>query len=168
VPGESEWKQVTALHIWAGNIYVSDPGAGQIWKYPVTETGFGGRQDWIATTSTANSSGTTSMAIDGNVWLAGGNGGRILKLAGGNAETITIVGLSKGLGDDVEIYTSDTVTNLYLLDRANKRVVVADKTGQYVEQWSDDRFGQARGIVVDEKGTKAFFGVGSVVWEADW
>lgn len=163
------WKEVKGLGMWAGNIYLLDPGAGQIWKYAVTDSGFGPVSDWIGTESGLNTSGGQDMAIDGFVWVVGGSiGSKVQKYVGGVSENFTISNLEGDLGQNLLIYTDENATNLYILDSDNSRVVVVTKEGEYVEQWTADAFKTARGLFVDEKGKKAYFAAGTHVWAAEF
>ena len=54
-------------------------------------------------------------------------------------DTFIPQGVDPAFGKNVAVYTSDTTTNLYVLDSENKRVVVLAKDGTYFSQyvWKD-------------------------------
>lgn len=169
VQKSDSWKDIRSVGMWAGNIYLLDPGAGQVWKYAVAEAGYGTITDWIGTDSGLNTSGGQDMAIDGFVWVVGGSiGTKIQKYVGGVSENFTISGLEGDLGQNLMLYTDENATQLYILDRDNSRVVVVTKEGDYVEQWTAEAFKDTNGLYVDEKGKRAYFAAGTHVWATEF
>jgi DNA-binding beta-propeller fold protein YncE len=75
------------------------------------------------------------MAIDGSVWL-GSTNGRLWKFTGGREDTILPQGVDPAFGKNLVIYTSDAENNLYVLDSDSNRVVVLEKDGTYMAQYS--------------------------------
>jgi hypothetical protein len=57
-------------------------------------------------------------------------------------------------GDDLEfddIFTSDDIDNVYLLDKAAKKIFVVSKDGEFLKQISVSVIGEATDFVVDQK-----------------
>ncbi len=44
---EEEWTEIVGFEIFAGNLYLLDRGEGEVWKYPVIESGFGTKRSWF-------------------------------------------------------------------------------------------------------------------------
>lgn len=139
VPRDETWGTIGAMVAYGGNLYLSDTQKSRIWKYVATEVGFDIRREYLNPDTLPNLSKTTSMAIDGFVWL-GTSDGKLLHFAQGKEDPFTMLGIEPPLGDTIIIYTTDELTNLYLLDAPAKRVVVLQKDGRYTAQyvWSGD------------------------------
>lgn len=151
------------VKMWAGNVYLLT--ANRVVKYPVVESGYGAASNWLSKDEDELVN-ATSVAIDGNVWLVQRSGGSsvVTKFVGGIKEEFYISGLDRPMGERVIVETSENVERLYLLDVDNKRVVVVNKTGEFVEQWVSDDFGQATSLLVDSEGRKVYFAKGGGVY----
>lgn len=134
-----EWKIISAIASYGGNLYLLDSGASRIWKYVATENGFSKLGEYLNPDTFVDFSQGTSMAIDGTIWV-GTNDGKILRFVGGKQDTFAPQGVEPALGSSLALFTSDEVKNLYVLDASNKRVVVLDKDGIYLGQyvWQGD------------------------------
>jgi sugar lactone lactonase YvrE len=120
-------------------LYLLDTQKSRIWKYVATDTGFSDTREYLNPDTLPDLGRASSMAIDGSVWI-GTADGKIMKFTQGKPDTFTPQGVDPAFGANLTVYTSDTTTNLYVLDGANKRVVVLDKDGTYLAQyaWQED------------------------------
>ena len=139
VKKSDEWENIAALTAYGGNLYLLDSGASRIWKYVATENGFSKISEYLNPDIFVDFSGATSMAVDGTVWV-GTSDGKILRFVGGRQETFAPQGVDPAFSASLTIYTSDEEKNLYVLDASNKRVVMLNKEGVYLGQytWQDD------------------------------
>jgi sugar lactone lactonase YvrE len=122
----------------AGNVYIADTGHGQYLKetpYPFTsQTGFGGAPGFFYKI-TYNYEGFTSphgVAVDcvGNIYMADGEGDRVLMLANtGSGYTVSALPTT-GLKDPWGLAV-DQRGDLFLADYGNSRVVREDYSGEY-------------------------------------
>lgn len=133
VKKDDEWGTIAALTAYGGNLYLLDVGKGRIWKYTATESGFTERREYLNPDTLPDLSRAVSMAIDGSVWVT--TEGRIMRFTQGKEQTFNVQGLDVAFGQQIQVFTSDSATHLYVLDAANKRVVVLDKEGLYQAQY---------------------------------
>jgi hypothetical protein len=64
-----KWKSLTALAVFASNLYVLDAESGQVWKHESNDgIKFGPAVEYLATALPANTA--RSVAVDGDVWIA--------------------------------------------------------------------------------------------------
>ena len=149
IPKNPEWGDIASLVAYGGNQYLLDTQKGRIWKYVVTDSqtatqsagaqwGFTTMREYLNPDTLPDFSGATNMAIDGSVWV-GTKTGKILKFTQGREDTFVPKGVEPAFGSTLLVYTSDEVKNLYILDSDNKRIVVLEKDGTYLAQytWTD-------------------------------
>ncbi|MEO6077280.1 MAG: hypothetical protein ABIP54_00660 [Candidatus Andersenbacteria bacterium] len=124
--------QITTMSVFGNRLYIYDATQKNIFSYNKTLKGFIGGTPWI-TDANAPKDNIKSFAIDGNLYTLSGNG-VITKLFRGAITDFTQAPISPALNSATRIYTSDTMLNLYILDPANKRVVMYTKKGALVRQ----------------------------------
>ncbi|MFZ2025528.1 MAG: hypothetical protein WAV51_04585 [Microgenomates group bacterium] len=129
-----DWGVISSMVSFGGNIYLLDSGKSRIWKYVATETGFSEIREYLNPDTLPDLSKSTSMVIDGSVWI-GTNDGKIMRFTQGKENSFYPKGVDPAFGLQLVIYTSDEVNNIYVLDNNNKRVVVLDKDGMYMSQY---------------------------------
>ena len=134
VKKDAQWGSIGVLVSFGGNLYLLDTQNSRIWKYVATDTGFSDTREYLNPDTLPDLGRATSMAIDGSVWI-GTADGKIMKFTQGKTDTFTPQGVDPAFGENLTVYTSDTTTNLYVLDVANKRVVVLTKDGTYFTQY---------------------------------
>ncbi|TSC53110.1 MAG: Uncharacterized protein LiPW16_488, partial [Microgenomates group bacterium LiPW_16] len=160
---DSEWGEIKALNFFAGNLYLLDKTKSSIWKYVGGEAEFSPKRNYL--TDEYDLSNSSSMAIDGSVWLTTE---KILKFIQGKQDSFDPPaggqGLEQPLGTNLLIFTSDETKNLYILDKTNNRVVVLDKTGTYKSQYIWEGIGEVSDLVVSEGERKIFLLSGSKIY----
>ncbi len=134
-----DWGTIAAMASFGGNIYLLDSGKSRIWKYVATETGFSDIREYLNPDTLPDLSRSTGMVIDGSVWI-GTSDGKILRFTQGKENSFYPKGVDPAFGLHLVVYTSDETNNIYVLDNNNKRVVVLDKDGLYMSQytWADN------------------------------
>ena len=143
-----EWGEIIALGAFGGNLYLVDK-SGIIWRYPVSEAGFGSKQKWFGAGVSPDLSGIISMAIDGSIWLLR-NDNKILKFTRGAPDAFSISGLDKELSSPQSFYNDDETSKIYVLDKGNARLLVLGKSGEYQGQYLWPGIKEATDLVVNE------------------
>jgi len=145
-----EWGTIQAMVSFGGNLYLLDTAKSRIWKYVATESGFSDMREYLNPDTLPDLSQTTSMAIDGSVWL-GTKKGTIMRFTQGKENTFVAKGIDPPLSGPVVVYTDDNAKNIYALETTGKRVVVVDKEGIYISQYTWTGAMSASNLVVSEK-----------------
>lgn len=149
---ERDWDEVIGIESFAGNLYLLDK-TGEIWKYPVIETGFGSRRRWFGPGVQLDLSQAVDWAIDGDIWILFRDG-QIKKFSRGVAQTFALAGLDKELSQPVALYTDEDSKHLYLLDQGSRRVVVLLKNGEYESQYLWEGLEKINNLIVNERERK--------------
>ncbi len=161
IDNSGDWKDIGGLGAYLGNLYVVDKKDGII-KY------VGGKSSGKANyfTTSPDLTNVTSMAIDGSIWLLSTDG-TISKYTRGKQDNFAVSGLDKPLVGPTRISTSVDMNNVYILDNGNKRIVVLDKSGNYISQYQSDLLGTAQDFDVVEKNKIVYFLSGGKVYQID-
>ena len=92
------------------------------------------------------------MAIDGSIYFV--SNGTIFKYNSGAKQDFNL-GVS-ALSDNTKIYTENGMTNLYVLDPGNRRILILDKTGSVIQTLTSGQFNDLKDFSVDEKNKSIF------------
>lgn len=138
------------LFVYNQRLYTLDTNTNQIYRHAKTQTGYDKGTPWIKNEG-GHLQNARSMAIDGDVFVltSRGDQGVILKFTAGVEQAFT-VSVDPPLTLPEIIWTYNNVNHLYVLESANKRVVVLDKAGALVQQYTDPTWKNPTGMVVDE------------------
>lgn len=161
ITNEKDWESAVALAPYQGNIYVLDPQNGVL-KFVSGGDGFG-KTDYFKENA-PNLNTAVAMAIDSDVWILTKNGG-ILKYTSGKSDSFKISGLDKPLAQPNKIITTKDMTNVYILDRGNRRIVALSKSGAFQKQYAAEIIAQAKDFDVVEKDKKILILSGNKIWE---
>jgi hypothetical protein len=132
-PPAGGWKDGVDLEVYAGNIYILDSTNNQIWKYVKGSSGYGSATEYFKETATIT--GSTSMAIDGAIYVLVGND--VQKFSLGKKVDFTLSGIptpNDKLTAAKKIVTASEFARIYILD--GNRIVAVNKTGKFVAQYA--------------------------------
>lgn len=147
VPRDDSWGEIATIEAYAGNLYLLDAGKNSLWKYQALEEGFSKIITYVPDDQSHSFGSQSSLAIDGAVWAI--TRGKIVKFVQGRPEgSFSLSGLDTPLSTDTSIYTDETLNELYILDRGNKRIVVFDKNGVYQSQYVWENLANVASFVV--------------------
>ncbi len=160
------WQKITTVRGFGSNLYLLDSSAtGQIWKYLGLEAGLSGKRSYLIG-DTFDLSEAVDMAVDGSVWVLFSDG-TIVKYTQGKKDAFQVIGLDQPLMEPVKLFTGADTERLYIIDRANTRVVVLDKNGEYAAQYQWSGIAGVKDLVVSEPLKKIFFLTGEKVFSLD-
>lgn len=157
VQPDSETGEVWRIAAFGGNIYLFAKN-GEIWRYPVVESGFGTKQRWLGKGVAPETAQGVDVAIDGSIWILSGSG-KIAKFTRGTPEAFQIKGLDAGFSDPRALYTDEDLTSIFVLDNSNSQIAEIGKNDEYLKQYRFGEIGdigETRDIVVSKKAGKIF------------
>lgn len=136
------------LFVYNQKIYVLDPINNQIFKHSATQTGFDKGAVWVKD-SGIDLTDAVSLAIDGDMFILKQNG-EIIKLTAGKKADFAISGLDPKLDKPSVIWTYNNLVNIYILEPTNRRIVILDKIGKLIGQYTAVEWQNPSGMIVDE------------------
>ena len=133
-------------------LYILDPSANQIYRYPRADGGFGDKTNWLKTASSL--SNVSNMTIDDSIYTIQNN--QIFKFFQGKGQPLSLEASHTPVHYD-KIYTTLNSTYLWILDTQNSRIVSFDKSSySIVSQYYSDVLKAGTSLSVDEKNKAAY------------
>ncbi|PIR58822.1 MAG: hypothetical protein COU69_03415 [Candidatus Pacebacteria bacterium CG10_big_fil_rev_8_21_14_0_10_56_10] len=123
-------------------------------------------QTWLRSKQGLELDQTTSMSIDGSIWLATG-GGQVYKLLNGRPDEFEITGLENELARVTTVATTLESDRLYLLEPGQRRLVVLTKQGEFVREVVSDSLAAASQVIVDQRHNRLLAVNGSQLLEIE-
>lgn len=161
-----DWDSESSLFgAFGGNIYVLNRASDNIFRYPAVRGGFGGAQSWLAPGIEPDLSGVIDWSIDGNVWILF-DSGKLSVYSKGVPQRFVFVGVEFDQAAN-GLFTNDSSENIYLLDSLGRRIIVTNKSGEYVAEYNSDLFSRVKEIVVSEEDGQLLFGLGSNLYSLE-
>jgi hypothetical protein len=155
ITADTEWLNPEQIAEFNGNVYILDSGASMIWRYPITATGFGAKQNWFGTGVTLPSGPINSMTVDGDLWLL--KSGSIVRYRRGAPLTFTISGMDVPLGANTPGFAVATDQDkIAILDSSNQRIVMLNKKGEYQKQIQWSGITNAKDIAITADGATMY------------
>lgn len=121
---DDTWQPASAIAAFSKFLYLLDPAADQIWKYERRDSGFTMPEGWVAD-GTDISKGV-DFVIDGSVFVLTSEG-EIIKFHRGAKADYALKGLPDGKLTGDRIYTDEALSQIFVLDRAQKRISILNK-----------------------------------------
>ncbi len=154
LPKVDTWKSATAIATYAGNVYVLDPRAGQLWRY---EPDFRGTLEGpTAFLPTALGPDTArALAVDGDIWVLT-TGGEVQRYRRQGVERtltrlpFTLVWLGTPL-KPTHLQAIETQRSIWLLDAPARTVVQVTREGRELARFTvPSRLPEATAFFVSE------------------
>ncbi|OIO20229.1 MAG: hypothetical protein COY69_00665 [Candidatus Magasanikbacteria bacterium CG_4_10_14_0_8_um_filter_32_14] len=140
--------KIENLVIYNRKLYTLSPINDQIYKHSQTQTGYDRGTAWI-TKKSSSLSKAISIAIDGNVFVLTSDA-KILHFYGGEEKVFAIQGVHPELQNPTKIWTYANSDYLYILEPTNRRVVLLDKDGNFIEQFTSSDWKNPNDMLVDQ------------------
>jgi hypothetical protein len=140
---------IAGVFVYNVRLYTLDAERNQIYKHTKTQTGYDKGTEWIKDSS-ADFSGAVSMAIDGDLFVLK-ESGEMLKFVKGSQVPFSITGLEPALERPTYLWTYSDVDAIYILEPAQKRVIILDKNGKLLKQFTAPAWENPTGMVVDNE-----------------
>lgn len=136
------------LTVFNSNLYFLDKDIGKIIKYPYVNEKWGQAEDWMQNNYAAQAK---SIAVDGSVWLLNPDNTLSRFYAGRFRETVK-VDIFPQPENFSKISIIPSLPYIYILDPAQKRIIIINKSGQIVKQFQSEKFDTLLDFSVSDDG----------------
>jgi len=141
-------------------LYLVNKKENEIYKFSRSENSFGSGTPWLK--ENIDLSNSVDVSIDGQIYVLNSNG-EIIKLLKGEQKELKLEKVDPLLERATSFYVSDALKFIYILEPLNKRLVIFDKTGEFVTQYTSNQFTDLKDFAVDEDSSTLYFLNGSSV-----
>jgi len=141
-----------ALGLYNQYLYIADGQSKQIIRYTLSADKISGSKDWFKQIPTST---TTALSIDSDVYLVNQNA-ELKKYTKGDLKDF-IYSVEPNLSKVDSIYTAQNISNIYLTESYNSRIVMINKKGSLINQYTSPVMADNQGTVVEEKNKKIYF-----------
>ena len=135
-------------------LYLLNAKDSQIYRYHRVGNGFSSPYSWLK--EKVDLTTAVDMSIDGHIYILKNNG-QILKLLRGKTVDFTLEQPDPPLEKPSKLFVSPELKYIYVLEPAAKRLILFDKTGQFLMQYQSDKFTDLKDFIVDEKNKILYF-----------
>ena len=145
---------VTDFAFYNERFYTLISSKNQIYRHPPVAGGYGSGITWIQDPN-YNLRSATSLAIDSAVWVATPDG-QVLKLFKGRGADFKMPSIDPKLEKIDKLIHFEGSSFIYLLDKANSRVIAIKDDGSLVTQYFSPMLQNINSIAVDEKSSTLY------------
>lgn len=143
--------QFNDFAIFQLNLYFLDNKKGEILKYSFNENRIEFQGSLWLSLATKKPIDAKSMAIDGSIWILT-KGYEIEKYTKGFFEEKLEFNFFPYIEKPTKIFTADNLPYLYILEPAEKRIIITTKEGEILQQFQSDQFNNLKDFSVSEDG----------------
>lgn len=137
-----------AMSFFGSNLYILEKQNKEIFKYSVSETGFGDRQRWLKNDESISSI-PVDMDLDVDIWILG-QGNAVERFRRGSKEVFNMSGVTSSETYE-RIAVEEEGDNIALLSPKSSTITICSKeTGQCNKQLKNDQIEKVKDIVYAE------------------
>jgi hypothetical protein len=148
------WSSVADIAAYDGRLYVLDPAANQVHRYLPSAAGFDS-EPTNALAGSPNLAGAVDLAVDRDVFVLTKEG-TVRRFRDGIESAFTFAGIDRPLDAPSSLVLAANSGEVFVADSRNKRIVVADREGQFRRQLVSPSFIDLRALAVDAAGAQLF------------
>jgi len=151
--------EIADFLIYSNNLYILDYENQQIIKCP----DLGQCQPWLKEKISAPSS--ASFAADGSIYILNQQENTLIRYYNGRPEETFQLKISPNLSTVTRIKTDRGLNNLYLMDPTGQRVIVIDKKGELIKQYTSPKFTDMTDIEISSDESLLFVAANKKIYE---
>jgi len=157
-------QKIFDLKQYNNRYYLADAVNGQIYRFLKSGSKLAGAVSWLNGREDLTSA--SGMDIDGNVYLLKNNG-EISKYSKGQKQEFSVSAIEPNFSQAAKLTISDNLDFLYMFEPIAKRLVVFNKNGNFINQYTSDKFDNLTDFQIDEANKKIYFLNGAVVYSIE-
>ena len=134
--------------IFNSSFYALNQESGEIIKYPfIKKSEWAEGQTWAKSDLLINAK---SIAVDGSIWVLDSENNLLRFYIGKYQDQLTLNIFPK-IKDARKIITSSSLSHIYILEPIQKRIIIIDRKGNIIRQFTSQQFDNLEDIAVSEK-----------------
>ena len=153
--------EFTGLAEYNGRLYLLNPAAGQIYRHNRLSKGYDEGTGWLEEKN--DLSKAVDIGIDGHIYLLKQDG-QIIKLLRGRTSDFKQGLVDPPIQAAVRLIVSADQPYLYVFEPSAFRLIVYDKDGEFLTQYTLDQFTDLKDVALDEKGKNLYVLNGTAVY----
>ncbi len=155
-----EGQNLIGLYNYTDKLYTLDKAKSQLYRYVLANNEYPSPESRLK--SKFDAAAVNSFTIDdaGNAYFLKSSGA--VQKFYGTEQKFTLDAVDPALSNPTVI---KVLTDIYILDPANKRLAIFDKTGKAKKQYKSDQFANLKDFVINEKAKKAYMLTDNLVLE---
>lgn len=157
-------ENIAAAEAFNNNLYLVNKQDGQIYRHTYAANSFSGGERWLD--QEADLSKASSIDINGTVYIAKTDG-QVLKFLKGGEEKLLLNSAEPAISDKVKLLVGADEAYYYLLEPAQKRLLVFEGSGKFVLQYQSKQFTDLKDFVINEKTKTMYFLNGATILQAE-
>jgi len=168
--GKDVWRNPVALETFDANLYLLDPAANQIFKYPDKQFG-SAPLTWMQ--AEGDLSTAVDLGIDGSIYVTH-DSGKMNKYFGGEPVEFAVREIPKPLlgANALHMDIEEVTQYVYIADASDRRIVQLKRDGAFIRQFrppaeEEAIFDQLSGLSVDERVGKLYYIAGKALYVND-
>jgi len=162
LPGNLQ--NIVSVDSYNNRLYLLDKQNGQVYRYRITNNGFINLQSWIK--EKADFSDAASLSIDGHIYILKSNG-ELSKYLKGQSQEFILEMVEPIIEQAKKVIVSDELKYIYILEPVKQRLIIFDKTGEFLLQYQSDEFNGLKDFIVNEETKKIYFLNNTSVYEIE-
>ncbi len=155
---------VVAAAGYNNRLYLLDKKENKIYRYNKRPAGFTEEISWLK--EKADFSNAVSLSIDGRIYVLKADG-TLLKYLKGVSEDFELDIAEPAIEEATKVTVSPELKFIYILEPSKQRLLIFDKTGDFLMQYKVEQFTDLKDFIVNETTKKIYFLNGSSVYEVD-
>ncbi|MFH0840691.1 MAG: hypothetical protein V1865_01770 [bacterium] len=151
------------MSVYNNRFYIFDYAINQLYRYSRYGNKLENRMDWLKFEN--KFSDVKSISIEGYVYMLDND--TVLKYGGGRRQEFTLDIIEPRLSNPSKLIVPASLNLIYVLEPSKNRLVVYDKEGLFITQYSSDKFTNLIDFAIDETNKKVYLLNGQTIYQID-
>lgn len=152
---------IKGFEIYYNKLYLYTDTNKQVYRYQLTQDGFRDKTEWLKNNEGLGS--IRSLSIDGFVYLLDENS--VHQFGSGRPQNFSLSPVEPPLSNPTKIIALKDNDYLYVLEPSQKRLIVYNKKGVFINQYTGDQLGDLSDMAVDESYQTLYLLSGTTVYK---
>jgi len=150
---QGEATNYASADTYGSRYYLLNTQQSEIYRFSPTANGLGPPQPWLR--QDIDLKNAVDMSIDGHIYALKSNG-KVIKLLRGTPRDFDLEKVDPPLTAPNKLHVSLEGEFLYILEGANKRLLVFDKSGEFVIQYKFEQYDKLLDFTIDASENKLY------------